>query len=159
KAQRTSDQRRAESATAAQNLRERITSVPLCLRDKTNFGFSVWRAGEFALLSPTDSNIVETPRLLSTEWPLIQFLQVVALALLAQAPLQPRLIAATFQWEESDGFRSAQLEIPSNGKAGFTLLSAPESGINFVNRLSEERSLTNQIYLNGSGVAAGDVDG
>lgn len=33
------------------------------------------------------------------------------------------------------------------------------SGINFTNRLSEDRSLTNQIFLNGSGVSAGDIDG
>lgn len=33
------------------------------------------------------------------------------------------------------------------------------TGIGFTNRLAEARSLTNQIYLNGSGVAAGDVDG
>ncbi len=33
------------------------------------------------------------------------------------------------------------------------------TGITFTNLLAESRSLTNQIYLNGSGVAAGDVDG
>ena len=33
------------------------------------------------------------------------------------------------------------------------------TGIRFTNHLAPERYLTNQIYLNGSGVAAGDVDG
>jgi hypothetical protein len=33
-----------------------------------------------------------------------------------------------------------------------------ETGISFTNLLSQERYTTNQIYLNGSGVAAGDVD-
>ena len=33
------------------------------------------------------------------------------------------------------------------------------TGITFTNRLAQERHLTNQILLNGSGVAAGDVDG
>src|SRR5207302_1463030 len=33
------------------------------------------------------------------------------------------------------------------------------TGIDFTNRLAELHSLTNHILLNGSGVAAGDVDG
>ncbi|HKS38407.1 MAG TPA: FG-GAP-like repeat-containing protein [Verrucomicrobiae bacterium] len=33
------------------------------------------------------------------------------------------------------------------------------TGLDFTNRLSADRYLTNQIYLNGSGAAAGDVDG
>ncbi|MBI3415343.1 MAG: VCBS repeat-containing protein [Verrucomicrobia bacterium] len=63
------------------------------------------------------------------------------------------------EWESSNGFRSAPLVVPAAGKTGFTLLSASATGINFTNLLSVERSLTNQILLNGSGVAAGDVDG
>lgn len=43
--------------------------------------------------------------------------------------------------------------------AGFTARPPAETGITFTNRLDEERSLTNQIFLNGSGVALGDVDG
>lgn len=42
---------------------------------------------------------------------------------------------------------------------GFTLLDPSGIGIAFTNFLAESRSLTNQIFLNGSGVAAGDVDG
>ena len=34
-----------------------------------------------------------------------------------------------------------------------------QTGVFFTNVLAEERGLTNQIYLNGSGVALGDVDG
>ena len=48
---------------------------------------------------------------------------------------------------------------PSLGKAGFTLLPPAATGILFTNALSEQRHLTNQILLNGSGVAAGDIDG
>ncbi|MBL9175084.1 MAG: VCBS repeat-containing protein [Verrucomicrobiales bacterium] len=43
--------------------------------------------------------------------------------------------------------------------AGFTPVNAADSGIHFSNRVAPERYLTNQIYLNGSGVALGDVDG
>ena len=38
-------------------------------------------------------------------------------------------------------------------------MTASSTGIGFVNRLASERYTTNQIYLNGSGVAAGDYDG
>ncbi len=48
--------------------------------------------------------------------------------------------------------------MPAKGKAGFTRLGA-EIGINFANLLSTNRYVTNQNILNGSGVAAGDVNG
>ncbi len=42
---------------------------------------------------------------------------------------------------------------------GFTRLDALAAGVAFTNRIASERYLTNQIPLNGSGVALGDVDG
>lgn len=51
------------------------------------------------------------------------------------------------------------LSFPKKGAPGFSLVLSETSGILFTNLLAESRSLTNQIYLNGSGVAAGDVDG
>src|SRR6185295_7689178 len=48
---------------------------------------------------------------------------------------------------------------PSGLNAGFTLLSPAETGILFTNTLSAQHASENQILLNGSGVAAGDVDG
>ena len=45
------------------------------------------------------------------------------------------------------------------GKPGFAAVSAQMSGVTFTNYLAQHRHLTNQILLNGSGVAAGDVDG
>lgn len=44
-------------------------------------------------------------------------------------------------------------------KAGFQLMPPAQTGVTFSNLLSVDRFTTNQIYLNGSGVAAGDVDG
>jgi len=44
-------------------------------------------------------------------------------------------------------------------KIGFKQMEASITGVNFANRLPAERYLTNQIFLNGSGVAAGDIDG
>lgn len=43
--------------------------------------------------------------------------------------------------------------------SGFVPVTAADAGIVFSNRVAPERYLTNQIYLNGSGVALGDVNG
>ena len=63
------------------------------------------------------------------------------------------------EWIQTSGYRFAPLTIPATRNAGFTEVIARAAGIRFTNLLNEERSLTNQIYLNGSGVAAGDIDG
>jgi enediyne biosynthesis protein E4 len=59
----------------------------------------------------------------------------------------------------SEGVRVTPLPVPVSGHTGFTRLDAVSLGIRFTNVLAQERHLTNQILLNGSGVAAGDVDG
>src|SRR5262249_2587673 len=51
------------------------------------------------------------------------------------------------------------LAVPKQGKSGFTLLPAAATGINFTNILTDEKTAENQLRLNGSGVACGDVDG
>src|SRR6266480_2294747 len=53
--------------------------------------------------------------------------------------------------------KATLLKITSKKEAGFTRVEAP--GIRFANLCPASRSITNQIYLNGSGLAAGDVDG
>jgi hypothetical protein len=62
-------------------------------------------------------------------------------------------------WQEAKGFRFADVSFDSAGKPGFTLMDNSAIGLLFTNYLSEQRHITNQILLNGSGVAAGDVDG
>ncbi len=62
-------------------------------------------------------------------------------------------------WESADGFRQLALDTPSGSKPGFQVLPTAQTGIDFTNQLALRTSLTNQIYLNGSGVAAADVDG
>jgi hypothetical protein len=42
---------------------------------------------------------------------------------------------------------------------GFRQLSARETGVRFINQLSDQNAANNQILLNGSGVSIGDVDG
>lgn len=48
---------------------------------------------------------------------------------------------------------------PGPARTGFSIRTPSDTGIQFTNHLSLSRSLTNQILLNGSGVAAGDVNG
>jgi len=67
--------------------------------------------------------------------------------------------AATPIWTSEAGFRFLEVSPPASGKSGFTLLPAGQTGIAFTNELPVARYRTNQILLNGSGIAAGDVDG
>lgn len=61
-------------------------------------------------------------------------------------------------WQEIRGGRSARLDIPAQGKTGFTLLAAEQTGIAFTNILDEKAGAANRVLYNGSGVAAGDFD-
>lgn len=69
------------------------------------------------------------------------------------------IFASGAPWEPISGGRYLEMPQPPAQRNGFTLLNAARTGITFTNLLGEERSLTNQIYHNGSGVALGDVDG
>lgn len=62
-------------------------------------------------------------------------------------------------WVSGSGFRFVELEAPAPSAPGFTRLASTLTGISFTNRLSESKALTNHVFLNGSGVALGDVDG
>jgi hypothetical protein len=62
-------------------------------------------------------------------------------------------------WQASAGYQWRRLEVSDRGTSGFQIVAPGPRGVHFTNRLGEHRSLTNQIYLNGSGIAAGDVDG
>ncbi len=95
-------------------------------------------------------------------WPLLP--RVVSIACLAW--FLTLAIAASFvrqafavDWQPHTHYRAAALTPPASGKTGFTEMAPAVTGILFTNLLAESRSLTNQIFLNGSGVAAGDVDG
>ena len=62
-------------------------------------------------------------------------------------------------WVEQANHKWRPLDVSSGTKTGFTLLAPEQTGIQFSNQLDVEKSLGNQVYLNGSGVALGDVDG
>lgn len=62
-------------------------------------------------------------------------------------------------WQAGPGCRSASLTLPNTGKTGFTRLDPSQTGLLFTNHLSNAKAVENQILLEGSGVALGDVDG
>jgi len=62
-------------------------------------------------------------------------------------------------WSHEQGYDWTTIA-PLVGKApGFSLLKDDTTGIIFTNHLESERGIQNQILLNGSGIAAGDVNG
>src|SRR5213594_1487979 len=67
--------------------------------------------------------------------------------------------AAGPDWHTGPGCRWRELRVPATGKIGFSQLPGSITGITFTNRLSDAAAAANQIRMNGSGVAAGDVDG
>ncbi|SMO81774.1 FG-GAP-like repeat-containing protein [Fodinibius sediminis] len=62
-------------------------------------------------------------------------------------------------WHEEKYVRWAALPEGSPADYGFERLTSSATGISFNNRMGREELADNRHYLNGSGVAAGDVDG
>ncbi len=63
------------------------------------------------------------------------------------------------QWEEGDGYRWHELEVPTRGGPGFTPMSVRRTGIDFENIVHPESALDHEHLMIGSGVALGDVNG
>ncbi|MEE2947352.1 MAG: FG-GAP-like repeat-containing protein [Verrucomicrobiota bacterium] len=72
--------------------------------------------------------------------------------------LLSQVLPAT-NWVEEGSHRWRTLDFAHGGTPGFSRLNPSATGIHFSNELDLEKSLQNQVYLNGSGVALGDVDG
>ncbi len=62
-------------------------------------------------------------------------------------------------WVRENGYRWASVNPGYWGSTGFKELSAKQTGIDFVNHLPDSLIKKNHLLLNGSGVAAGDVNG
>ena len=80
-----------------------------------------------------------------------------AMVVLAIWPLAQALLAAN--WVEESNHKWRSLEVAPSGRPGFKRLAPSSTGVRFSNQLDLEKSLQNQVYLNGSGVALGDVNG
>src|SRR5713226_1590585 len=91
--------------------------------------------------------------------PTARLLLVMTIAALPLMTKKAAAAGAALNWQTGPGYRWRELPVPAMGKTGFTLLPPQSTGILFTNYLSPERYLTNSMLLNGSGVAAGDVDG
>ena len=63
------------------------------------------------------------------------------------------------RWHEEPGYRWRTLHVSGDAAGGFYETGARRTGIDAANILEEEHFLENRHYLNGSGVAIGDVDG
>lgn len=64
-----------------------------------------------------------------------------------------------YDWNEENGYRWSNLTVSRDGAAGFKTQKKSQTGIGFINNLPNEDMYKNRHYLNGSGVALGDVDG
>jgi len=65
--------------------------------------------------------------------------------------------AAELAWHQEQGFRWAELPVPKEGKAGFTLLGPEQTGITFTNPLDERAIAVKRGLANGFGLAIGDI--
>ena len=83
----------------------------------------------------------------------------VRVTLLAMAALCVGCGPGAPDWVEEAGYRWAELRVSGEDEPGFERLDPSETGISFENVVTEEQYIENSHYLNGSGVAAGDVDG
>lgn len=63
------------------------------------------------------------------------------------------------EWNHEDGYKWAELSPGFWGEEGFEKKGPASIGITFENTLTEEEIVENRVLMNGSGVAAGDVNG
>lgn len=93
------------------------------------------------------------PRRCAGGWLLLPVLGLLAISLTACADGP---VAQPTDWTEGPGYRLRALAVRGDG-AGFRAVA--ESGLDFVNVLTDEGIVQNRHRMNGSGVAVGDVDG
>ena len=87
--------------------------------------------------------------------PLITERRFLVLALVVAACSRP----VDTTWHDGDGYRWRALDVPRRGSPGFTSLDPSQTGITFLNTVSESLLVRNRILAQGAGVCLGDVDG
>ena len=65
----------------------------------------------------------------------------------------------SLEWTREEGYSWAAAPQEMWGSTGFERRRSEDTGIGFINDLREESIAQNRVFMNGSGVAAGDVDG
>src|SRR5690625_4581809 len=63
------------------------------------------------------------------------------------------------EWQEGTGYRYAELPVERGGEFGFAQIPSSYSKVDLINSLPGELMNENRVLMNGSGVAAGDIDG
>ena len=63
------------------------------------------------------------------------------------------------KWHQENGYRWSPLSPDVSDQVGFKKLASSETNIDFRNNLTKDDIFDNRHYLNGSGVALGDIDG
>jgi hypothetical protein len=84
-------------------------------------------------------------------------IRVLLASCLLAALIRSDVLAA--EWQSGPGYRWRDLTVPATGRTFLKRLTPAETGIQFTNRLSEDKGLENSLRTSGGGVAAGDVDG
>lgn len=84
----------------------------------------------------------------------ILFFTFIHLALLNCTPEKIELT-----WIEEEGYRWAEIKTYNNTSHGFEQISSSITGIKINNTLTDSQIDENRVLLNGSGVAAGDING
>jgi len=64
-----------------------------------------------------------------------------------------------YHWHQEKGYRWSKLSPDASRHVGFKQLASSKTNIKFRNNLTKDDIFENRHYLNGSGVALGDVDG
>jgi hypothetical protein len=70
----------------------------------------------------------------------------------------PVFSSGGLDWQKFQQGRFTQVAVPESASPGFQKMAPSRTGLEFTNVLAQSRGTTNQIYFNGSGVTAGDVD-
>ena len=152
--------RGAAAASTDKNLASRRDGAPSCAR------MSGTLSGIRGLSAPGRGAPPAAAPILPARLTLRRMVRMVGAAILlvsaceaAEPVTAGRGPAPILQWQEHRGYRSLPTGPSAGGSAGFLLMDRSRTGVLFTNALAAERSLTNHVLLNGSGVAAGDVDG
>lgn len=62
-------------------------------------------------------------------------------------------------WQNAEGHRWRELDVPSRGRTGFRVMAPRATGVDVVNEVPEAAFIENRHLLHGSGVALGDIEG
>jgi len=88
-----------------------------------------------------------------------KFISIILLfAFLTACHNSPESSSIKLKWHHHKGYKWATLHFSSGSAVGFKQLKSNTTDIHFINHLSKDEIKKNILFLNGSGVAAGDIN-